>query len=544
MATKQVSEMPLGEILRHEAGPSHTGPSHKRARVSSNVDKSRSSSGSRSRTRYGGADDFPPSWRSNFPRSSGGRTSLPPVAERPSEPPVARGSYQGGELDRGHKRGNRHGGDPRSASPTPSYASSSTLSAATTSATALSSRASLSSCRSSLTSSCSSFHSSYSGSGGGRYSDGGGGSGADYFPKPLSSWSGSVNGRRRGSPAPESRRAGGRDRYPGSRSSSSGGGGRSSRDRYYGGGPPLGRRSGGGGGHKDYASEAGSSTGSSAGRKRNRSCSRERGGRGSSSCSSRRSRSAAGSSSGVECARCLEWCRYSRIQQRKPITRTLQMEYYVRTPACKAAKTKHIDFIDDVAYSREQFIEETVFTCPFTGARRDIVLERNMFPYDVPTDVEHWTLWSRKDLNEAEMESFVQAWAAENHPHVVEWECDNNEGERSIDWFHVHVFFRLGCQDRTGVPRDPASVYDGPYRPKDKESREEEVGEAVAAGASSASVSVSVSAAVPTAVCRGAGGGGGGGEPGAGGGGASAGDGAGKEGEEEDEAVKAVTDNE
>lgn len=127
-----------------------------------------------------------------------------------------------------------------------------------------------------------------------------------------------------------------------------------------------------------------------------------------------------------------------------------------------------------------QFIEETVFTCPFTGARRDIVLEKNMFPYDVPTDVEHWTLWSRADLSDAEMEEFVQAWAAEHHPHVVEWECDNNEGERSIDWFHVHVFFRLGCEDRTGVPRDPASVYDGPYQAKDEswEMEEEEVGAA------------------------------------------------------------------
>ena len=92
-----------------------------------------------------------------------------------------------------------------------------------------------------------------------------------------------------------------------------------------------------------------------------------------------------------------------------------------------------------------------------------------MFPYDVPTDVEHWTLWSRHDLTDAGMQEFVQNWAASNHPHVVEWECDNNEGDRSIDWFHVHVFFRLGCEDRTGLPRDPASVYDGPCRKKTSE---------------------------------------------------------------------------
>lgn len=100
-----------------------------------------------------------------------------------------------------------------------------------------------------------------------------------------------------------------------------------------------------------------------------------------------------------------------------------------------------------------------------------------MFPYDVPTDVEHWTLWSRKDLSEAEMEAFVEAWAAKNHPHAAEWECDNNEGERSIDWFHVHVFFRVACEDRTGVPRDPDSVYDGPYRRKDEKLKEEGEGE-------------------------------------------------------------------
>lgn len=100
-----------------------------------------------------------------------------------------------------------------------------------------------------------------------------------------------------------------------------------------------------------------------------------------------------------------------------------------------------------------------------------------MFPYDVPTDVEHWTLWSREDLDDEQMEAFVRGWAAENHPHVVEWECDNNEGERSIDWFHVHVFFRLGCEDRTGVPRDPASVYDGPIGSRKREEEEEEESE-------------------------------------------------------------------
>lgn len=41
-----------------------------------------------------------------------------------------------------------------------------------------------------------------------------------------------------------------------------------------------------------------------------------------------------------------------RFSALRPVFR--QMDYYVRTPGCKAAKSKHIDFIDDVAYSREQ----------------------------------------------------------------------------------------------------------------------------------------------------------------------------------------------
>lgn len=32
----------------------------------------------------------------------------------------------------------------------------------------------------------------------------------------------------------------------------------------------------------------------------------------------------------------------------------LQMEYWVRTPECKEAKARHMDYIDRVAYSREQ----------------------------------------------------------------------------------------------------------------------------------------------------------------------------------------------
>ncbi|CAM9455409.1 unnamed protein product [Discosporangium mesarthrocarpum] len=136
------------------------------------------------------------------------------------------------------------------------------------------------------------------------------------------------------------------------------------------------------------------------------------------------------------------------------------MEFWVRTEACKDVKTKHLEYLDRYYYSREQFIEDTVFTCPFTSRQRDIVLEPNMFPYDTPRDVEHWTLWSRKDLSERELAEFVEAWAVENHPHAVEWEYDDNAGDRSIDWYHVHVFFRVDhAQNAMLRVHDPDSRY-------------------------------------------------------------------------------------
>ncbi|CAM9487986.1 unnamed protein product [Choristocarpus tenellus] len=126
-----------------------------------------------------------------------------------------------------------------------------------------------------------------------------------------------------------------------------------------------------------------------------------------------------------------------------PPTRTLKMEFWVRTEACKKIKTKHLEYLDRYYYSREQFIEDTVFTCPMTGEQRDVVLEPNMFPYDTPQDIEHWTLWSRNDLSEPELMKFVEGWVVKNRPQVVEWDYDDNAGDRSINWYHVHVFFRL-----------------------------------------------------------------------------------------------------
>eukprot|EP00904_Undaria_pinnatifida_P012429 jgi/Undpi1/8316/HiC_scaffold_25.g10785.m1 len=368
--------------------------------------------------------------------------TLPPVRETPYSPTAAAAAATTA-MWRG-----------RAPSPAASIASSSNFSAATTTASssrASSSRPSLSSSRSCTYSRRGNQHARGSSP---RPHSQIGGSGAGFFPPPPLLW-GRGGVRVGGSDAWRRRVAGRRERSLGRERERESGSERRREWR-----EKECRRWP----RKDYASEAGVARdggsfssgggggrgGRSCGKKRSRSCSRERGSR------------ATRSPCETKCSRCMEWCRVSR--ERKPISRTLPMDYWVRTKACKEAKSKHIEYIDNATYSREQFIEETVFTCPSTGAQRDIVLERNMFPYDVPTDVEHWTLWSREDLSDERMQEFVQNWAVSNHPHAVEWECDNNEGDRSINWFHVHVFFRIGCEDRTGLPRDPASVYNSPCR--------------------------------------------------------------------------------
>jgi hypothetical protein len=73
----------------------------------------------------------------------------------------------------------------------------------------------------------------------------------------------------------------------------------------------------------------------------------------------------------------------------------------------------------------------------------DTVLEPNMFPYSTPPDVEHWTLWSRSDMSHDEVQDWVTRWLMEHKPHVRRWNYDDNAGDRSIYWFHVHVYLQF-----------------------------------------------------------------------------------------------------
>lgn len=98
-------------------------------------------------------------------------------------------------------------------------------------------------------------------------------------------------------------------------------------------------------------------------------------------------------------------------------------------------KWRHLEKLDDLGTSREDHIFQTTLLDTTT------ILEPNMFPYDTPAGIEHWTLWSRDDLTENQVENFVEDWILNERPDVVEWNYDDN-ADRSIDIYHIHVYFK------------------------------------------------------------------------------------------------------
>ena len=116
---------------------------------------------------------------------------------------------------------------------------------------------------------------------------------------------------------------------------------------------------------------------------------------------------------------------------------TLQMDYWMRSEECTERKRAHVRAIDerDGYWGMEDHIERTVFS------RGDVVLEENMFPYDTPPGISHWTLWSRREMGEAEIVRWTKSWLLRNKPACVSWNYDLNDNN-SIDVPHYHVFIR------------------------------------------------------------------------------------------------------
>eukprot|EP00961_Rhodomonas_salina_P048922 656735-Rhodomonas_salina.1 len=117
--------------------------------------------------------------------------------------------------------------------------------------------------------------------------------------------------------------------------------------------------------------------------------------------------------------------------------RTLEIDYYRRSKALKERKYLHMDYLDTCFKSREEVILSTVLD------QDSIVLEPNMFPYDCPPGVTHWTLWSKDWLTEDGITAFVNNWLSENMSGAIEWNHDDNMSDGlSINLFHIHVYIR------------------------------------------------------------------------------------------------------
>ncbi|KAG1694992.1 hypothetical protein DVH05_020922 [Phytophthora capsici] len=119
--------------------------------------------------------------------------------------------------------------------------------------------------------------------------------------------------------------------------------------------------------------------------------------------------------------------------------RTLSVEYWERTDECLQRKWAHMEMVDELYESREDLILATTLN------NEETVLEPNMFPYDTPEGIEHWTLLSRYELDVADVEEFVCAWLQDNAPQVESWNYDENLS-RSIDIFHVHVYLKVAIE--------------------------------------------------------------------------------------------------
>lgn len=128
----------------------------------------------------------------------------------------------------------------------------------------------------------------------------------------------------------------------------------------------------------------------------------------------------------------------------------LPLEFWERSPECRLAKLAHMDRVDALCDSRERLVRLTAL------AHADTVLEANMFPYDTPKGIKHYTLWSLFDLSHKQIVAFVDAYLSRNHPSVRRWQYDDNVGERSVNLFHVHVYIEF--DPYSFIPR-PSQLY-------------------------------------------------------------------------------------
>lgn len=119
-------------------------------------------------------------------------------------------------------------------------------------------------------------------------------------------------------------------------------------------------------------------------------------------------------------------------------TRTIRIGPWKRNDEVARKKSARLAYLDRTYRgNREKFVMERVLR------RRDVLVEPNRFPYHLPPDIEHWTIWSRTEFDHQDLCDYIEAWLDARKPHnVIAWNYDDNRGRRTIDVWHVHIYFK------------------------------------------------------------------------------------------------------
>jgi len=107
-------------------------------------------------------------------------------------------------------------------------------------------------------------------------------------------------------------------------------------------------------------------------------------------------------------------------------------------------KNQRLEWMDRTfGGNRERYVMDHVL------CGREILLEPNRYPYQLPPDLEHWTIWSTRTLSHEDLYEYMEGWLDAREPHNVKWwNYDDNIGRKTIDIWHVHIYF----QGKDGKP--------------------------------------------------------------------------------------------